>query len=69
MTTFPSERQIGADHDDSLAMSLPGPSRTIIVEPIERPERPAPAEPEPQVEPEHTPEPAAPDRVPEKVPE
>ncbi|HYF25647.1 MAG TPA: hypothetical protein VD931_07925 [Baekduia sp.] len=30
-------------------MTLPGPSRTIVVEPVERPDaQPAPAAPEPQ---------------------
>ena len=61
-------------------MTLPGPSRTIIVEPVEAPERPAtepaPAEPEPEPAPaEPAPEeapaepvPAAPEREEEKEP-
>lgn len=42
-------------------MTLPGPSRTIIVQPIERP---APPErvPDPEPEREAEPEPAAPER-------
>ena len=48
-------------------MTLPGPSRTIIVEPVERPEQ-APAEPAPEREPapapEKEPEPSAPERTP-----
>jgi hypothetical protein len=48
-------------------MSLPGPSRTITVEPAEVPETaPQPTEPEPSEEP--TPEPSAPDVEPEEVP-
>ena len=46
--------------DSIKVMTLPGPSRTIIVEPIERPER-APAQPEPAKDPapsEPAPEPA-----------
>lgn len=51
-------------------MTLPGPSRTIIVEPIERPERaPAPAEPGREREPAPAePAPATPEKQPEKVP-
>jgi hypothetical protein len=48
-------------------MTLPGPSRTIIVEPIERPKperTPTPERPEPKREPA----PAKPKRKPEKVP-
>ncbi len=48
-------------------MSLPGPSRTITVQPIEQP---APPEPVPDREPqrETEPVPAAPDRTPEREP-
>ena len=53
-------------------MSLPGPSRTIIVEPIEQPNRaPAPVEPDnpdPEPAPERKPAPKRPEREPEKVP-
>jgi hypothetical protein len=48
-------------------MSLPGPSRTIIVDPVERPDRapaPEPAEPDP----EYQPAPAQPREQPEKTP-
>ena len=48
-------------------MTLPGPSRTIIVEPIEVPKtKPAPEPAEPR--PEHEPAPAKPRRKPQKVP-
>ena len=50
-------------------MTLPGPSRTIIVEPVKRPER-APV-PDPQREPVRQPEPAkepTPEREREKEP-
>jgi hypothetical protein len=51
-------------------MTLPGPSRTIIVEPVEKP---APAKPlpvpEPAPRPERTPEPKRkPDKKPEREP-
>ena len=55
-------------------MTLPGPSRTIIVEPIEQPAQPerSPAQPErdpSRPEPEKAPaEPAAPEREREKEP-
>ena len=52
-------------------MTLPGPSRTIIVEPIELPDQqPAPVEPDREAEPEPQREPAPPkpEREPEKVP-
>ena len=54
---------------EEVTMTLPGPSRTITVEPIELPD----AEPRPAPEREPAPEPAeapeqAPEREPEKVP-
>ncbi len=60
--------------DPTVAMTLPGPSRTIIVEPIEQPGRaPAPREPAPEREParepsEPEPAPAEPEREREKEP-
>jgi hypothetical protein len=48
-------------------MTLPGPSRTIIVEPIEQPRtNPAPERERPA--PKREPAPAKPKREPEKVP-
>jgi hypothetical protein len=47
-------------------MGLDGPSRTIIVEPVEQPALPAREEPIPERVPEHTPE-RPPDREPVKV--
>ncbi len=47
-------------------MTLPGPSRTIIVEPIEQPDR-APAQPEPAEDP--APSEPAPEPAEEPVPE
>lgn len=51
-------------------MTFPGPSRTIIVEPIERPaRRPKRSEPQPDRErPEREPAPAEPKRAPAKAP-
>ncbi|HEY8467977.1 MAG TPA: hypothetical protein VIL04_14365 [Solirubrobacterales bacterium] len=51
-------------------MTFPGPSRTIIVEPIERPARaPQRTQPAPERErPEREPAPAEPKRAPAKVP-
>ncbi len=76
----PSRGEIGAvasgiprATDRTRAMTLPGPSRTIIVEPIEQPERsPAQPDPEPATEPAPEPEEApaepAPEREREKEP-
>ena len=58
-------QEAGRSSDRSSAMTFPGPSRTIIVEPIERPER-SPA-PTPDREPERTPAPG-PDRPTEPAP-
>lgn len=52
-------------------MTLPGPSRTIIVEPVEEPRRrsPKPATPPPMpAEPARRPRPSKPKRKPERVP-
>lgn len=56
--------------DPARAMTLPGPSRRIIVVPVEAPER-APAEPAgPQPAPEREPVPAGPpEPVPAETPE
>jgi hypothetical protein len=58
-------RQIHARLGDLHAMTLPGPSRTIIVEPIEVPQ-PA-VEPEPSTEPVEEPSTPAPEREPSPV--
>jgi hypothetical protein len=58
-------------------VTLPGPSRTIIVEPVEEPARPEPERlPEPvpvepaegEPEPKRQPAPAKPERKPERAP-
>ena len=80
VTFFPryrrEPRQKRREIDDrTRAMTLPGPSRTIIVEPIEQPGQPerSPAQPEREpAEPEKAPaepaEPASPEREREKEP-
>ena len=67
MRTCRSDGQEQALHDDSLLMTLPGPSRTIIVEPIEQPKpTPVPERERPAPNPKRAP--AKPQRKPEKVP-
>lgn len=54
--------------DDSGRMSLPGPSRTIIVEPVEEPATAPVPEREPATAPEPEPVPASPEPEREREP-
>jgi hypothetical protein len=58
MRSYASLRQVGRESPDLADVTLPGPSRRIIVVPIE-----VPAKPHPKREPERDPDPA-PEREP-----
>ncbi len=51
-----------------ISLTLPGPSRTIIVEPVEQPATPVPPR-RPEPAPEPAPEPQRPTRRPRRRPE